>query len=110
MMNASVGETYSNFWGGMDEQGYYKRVPEYFKMLEREVQGVFQVPMIHTVFLLDLRHTVTGNQFLLYSTLILLEPKLYLTLILLEPKLYLILILLEPKLYLTLILLEPNCT
>ncbi|XP_060602538.1 procollagen galactosyltransferase 1-like isoform X2 [Ruditapes philippinarum] len=59
VMNASVGDTYSNFWGGMDEQGYYKRVPEYFKMLEREIQGVFQVPMIHTVFLMDLRHTIS---------------------------------------------------
>lgn len=60
-MNASVGETYSNYWAGMDESGYYKRVPEYFEILSREVEGAFEVPMVHTVFLMNLKHKQSGS-------------------------------------------------
>ncbi|KAL4219684.1 hypothetical protein ACF0H5_022254 [Mactra antiquata] len=56
MMNPGVGESYSNFWGGMDEDGYYQRVPDYFKIVEREVTGVFIVPMVHTIYLMNLKH------------------------------------------------------
>ena len=68
MMNASVGETYSNFWGGVNEEGYYKRVPEYFQIVEREKQGVFKVPMVHTAILIDMRHKMSGK-FLIVCTL-----------------------------------------
>ncbi|XP_052221589.1 glycosyltransferase 25 family member-like isoform X2 [Dreissena polymorpha] len=52
--------SYSNFWGAMDDHGFYKRVPEYFKVLERETTGIFQVPMIYTAFLLDMRDKRTA--------------------------------------------------
>ncbi|XP_048774539.1 procollagen galactosyltransferase 1-like isoform X2 [Ostrea edulis] len=59
MLNASIGETYSNFWGGMDETGYYKRVPSYFDILERKVKGIFEVPMVHSALLIDMHLLVS---------------------------------------------------
>ncbi|KAL3870728.1 hypothetical protein ACJMK2_038772 [Sinanodonta woodiana] len=55
MLNASIGETYSNFWGGVDEEGYYKRVPEYFDIVGRKISGCFVVPMVHSAILIDMR-------------------------------------------------------
>ena len=60
-MNASIGNTYSNFWGGMDKNGYYRRVPEYFEILERQKKGLFQVPMVHTVLLICMKHVASGR-------------------------------------------------
>ena len=40
-------------------QGYYKRVPEYFDIVERKTYGCFQVPMVHTVLLINLRHKIS---------------------------------------------------
>lgn len=45
---------YSNYWCGMTEQGYYKRTDEYLPILEREKIGCFEVPMVHSVVLIDL--------------------------------------------------------
>lgn len=52
---------YSNFWGGMDEEGYYARSEKYFPMLQREEKGCFEVPMIHSTILIDLRKTITDK-------------------------------------------------
>eukprot|EP00794_Sanderia_malayensis_P015863 gene15863-17461_t len=46
---------FSNFWCGMNEQGYYKRTPEYMPILHRKKKGCFEVPMIHSTYLIDLR-------------------------------------------------------
>ena len=35
-------------------QGYYVRTDDYFPTTKRERLGVFQVPMIHSTFLIDL--------------------------------------------------------
>lgn len=61
MLKSSIGKSYSNFWGAMDEDGYYKRIPEYFKVVEREFTGVYKVPMVHTAFLIDMRDKRTGR-------------------------------------------------
>ncbi|EDV27520.1 uncharacterized protein TRIADDRAFT_21834 [Trichoplax adhaerens] len=45
---------YSNFWCGVDEQGYYRRTEDYLPTLKRERKGVLQVAMIHSTFLIDL--------------------------------------------------------
>lgn len=47
--------TYSNFWAGMDEKGYYVRTEDYLPILERYKLGLFKVPMIHSCVLIDLR-------------------------------------------------------
>ncbi|XP_047134313.1 procollagen galactosyltransferase 2 isoform X1 [Hydra vulgaris] len=52
---------YSNFWGAMDERGYYKRVPEYFTLLKRETLGVYYVPMVHSTMLIDMRSNLTDT-------------------------------------------------
>lgn len=52
---------YSNFWGGVTEKGYYKRTPEYVLMLKRNMTGLFEVPMIHSTYLLNLRHRVSDK-------------------------------------------------
>lgn len=52
---------YSNFWGGMDEDGYYARSDNYFPMLQREEKGCFEVPMIHSTMLIDLRKTISDQ-------------------------------------------------
>ena len=43
----------------LDFQGYYKRVPEYFDIVERKTIGCFEVPMVHTVLLVDLRYKIS---------------------------------------------------
>ncbi|XP_057289831.1 procollagen galactosyltransferase 1-A-like [Hydractinia symbiolongicarpus] len=52
---------YSNFWGGVNEDGYYKRVPEYFTMLRWELVGTFPVPMVHSTYLIHLRNNATDK-------------------------------------------------
>lgn len=43
-------------------QGYYKRAPGYFDILERKRMGVFEVPMVHSAFLLDM-HLMESDSF-----------------------------------------------
>ncbi|EDO43389.1 predicted protein [Nematostella vectensis] len=52
---------YSNFWGGMDESGYYKRTDQYFTILNREKVGTFEVPMVHSTYLVDLRRRASSE-------------------------------------------------
>lgn len=47
--------TYSNFWGGISNKGYYVRTPDYMELIERQKVGVFAVPMIHSCILIDVR-------------------------------------------------------
>ncbi|XP_069121239.1 procollagen galactosyltransferase 1-like isoform X1 [Argopecten irradians] len=61
MLNASIGDTYSNFWGGMTDSGYYERSDDYFDMVHREIIGCLQVPMVHSALLINLRHLQTGQ-------------------------------------------------
>lgn len=46
---------YSNWWGDMSDDFYYKRSPDYMDILNREKTGLFEVPMVHSTFLVDLR-------------------------------------------------------
>lgn len=48
-------EIYSNFWYGMSEEYYYQRTEDYKPVVLRENKGCFQVPMIHSCVLVDLR-------------------------------------------------------
>lgn len=49
------GGLYSNFWAGMTDY-YYQRTDQYKLILQRKEVGCFQVPMIHSAVLLDLRY------------------------------------------------------
>ncbi|KAI1280848.1 Glycosyltransferase 25 family member [Halotydeus destructor] len=53
--------TYSNFWAGMTENGYYKRTDEYLPILERQKIGLFEVPMIHSCIFINLRFQAASN-------------------------------------------------
>lgn len=55
-MLSSIG-LYSNFWGGMSDSYYYERTEEYKKILDYKMRGCFQVPMVHTCLLVDLRQS-----------------------------------------------------
>jgi len=55
-MLTSIG-LYSNYWAGMSETFYYKRTDDYKKILHRKQIGCFQVPMIHTAVLINMRMT-----------------------------------------------------
>lgn len=46
---------YSNFWYGMTEDYYYLRTEDYKQVLELEKVGCFDVPMIHSCVLVNLR-------------------------------------------------------
>ncbi|XP_044517284.1 inactive glycosyltransferase 25 family member 3 [Gracilinanus agilis] len=46
---------YSNFWCGITPQGYYRRTADYFPTKNRQRQGCFRVPMVHSTFLLALQ-------------------------------------------------------
>jgi len=50
---------YSNFWCGMTENYYYKRTPDYAPIVEWKTKGCYQVPMIHSSVLIDLRFQIT---------------------------------------------------
>lgn len=50
----SVG-LYSNFWAGMTETYYYKRTDEYKPILDRKRKGCFEVPMVHSSVLVNLK-------------------------------------------------------
>lgn len=52
---------YSNFWAGMTEDYYYLRTDEYKPVLNRENIGCFQMPMVHSCVLVDLRKTLSDN-------------------------------------------------
>lgn len=52
---------YSNFWGGMTEEYYYKRTEEYQPIYYREETGCFNVPMIHSSVLVDLRKALSNK-------------------------------------------------
>lgn len=51
---------YSNFWCGMTENYYYKRTHDYAPIVERKNKGCYQVPMIHSSVLIDLRFQITN--------------------------------------------------
>lgn len=53
--------TYSNFWGGISERGYYVRTPDYMEIIDRQKIGSFVVPMIHSCVLIDLRDERTHS-------------------------------------------------
>lgn len=46
---------YSNFWAGMNSDYYYLRTDKYNRILFQEEIGCFDVPMIHSAVLIDLR-------------------------------------------------------
>ena len=46
---------YSNFWCGMTEEYYYLRTDDYKPILNHERVGCFNVPMVHSSVLVDLR-------------------------------------------------------
>ncbi|KAG5887522.1 hypothetical protein JTB14_022134 [Gonioctena quinquepunctata] len=46
---------YSNFWYGITEDYYYKRTEEYKPVLYRDNEGCFNVPMVHSCVLVDLK-------------------------------------------------------
>lgn len=47
---------YSNFWGGMRENYFYKRTEEYMRIQKREKVGEFKVPLVSAVILIDLNN------------------------------------------------------
>ncbi|OTF78222.1 glycosyltransferase 25 family member-like protein, partial [Euroglyphus maynei] len=51
--------TYSNFWAGMDDTGYYIRSDDYLPILERKKRGTFSVPMVHSFLFINLRKTAS---------------------------------------------------
>ena len=57
---------YSNFWAGMSDDYYYKRTDEYEPILTRKNTGCFQVPMVHSAVLIDLR--TKSSDFLTYDS------------------------------------------
>ncbi|XP_022094923.1 procollagen galactosyltransferase 1-like isoform X2 [Acanthaster planci] len=50
---------YSNFWGGTNQKGYYRRTEQYVHILKRNFTGVFEVPMVHSTYLINLRHKIS---------------------------------------------------
>ncbi|KAF8565989.1 hypothetical protein P879_01893 [Paragonimus westermani] len=59
LINCTTSEYYSNFWGAMTEEGYYKRSQNYFDIQRRQTVGIHSVAMVHSVYLVNLRHRIT---------------------------------------------------
>lgn len=45
----------------LSEQGYYMRTPDYVPILKWERRGVFEVPVIHSTVLIQLRNPATKH-------------------------------------------------
>ena len=56
-------EAWSNFWGDLDQKGYYKRSEDYFNLLNRERLGCWNVPYVTGVYLIK-RHVLINNDLL----------------------------------------------
>ena len=52
---------YSNFWGGMGEDYYYVRSDSYKPILERKEEGCFDVPLVHSSVMVNLRHKASAQ-------------------------------------------------
>ncbi|KAG8225161.1 hypothetical protein J437_LFUL002861, partial [Ladona fulva] len=50
---------YANFWCGMTSDYYYQRTDDYKPILNRERKGCFEVPMVHSSVLIDIRHEIS---------------------------------------------------
>ncbi|KAL3312013.1 hypothetical protein Ciccas_009399 [Cichlidogyrus casuarinus] len=59
LLNCTNSDTYSNFWGAMQANGYYQRSKDYFDILRRDKLGIFPVALVHSVYLINLRHMST---------------------------------------------------
>lgn len=59
MLN-SLGK-YSNFWGGMSEEYWYVRTDQYLDILERKQKSCFNVPMVHSCVLVNLKVAQTDK-------------------------------------------------
>jgi len=47
------GDYYSNFFGEIDNAGYYQDHPDYVKILCRTMLGTFKVPVVHCTYLIN---------------------------------------------------------
>lgn len=47
---------YSNFFCDISERGYFKSHPDYHKILSREIEGTFKVPVVHCTYLIQKEH------------------------------------------------------
>jgi hypothetical protein len=47
---------YSNFFGEINEDGYFQDDDRYWSVLRRDVIGTIQVPVIHCTYLIDLTY------------------------------------------------------
>ncbi|KAH9642350.1 hypothetical protein HF086_004882 [Spodoptera exigua] len=52
---------YSNFWCGMTDNYYYQRTDDYKPIQRMEKQGCYEVPMVHTAVLVQLRTRVSDQ-------------------------------------------------
>nr|AQX17749.1 procollagen-lysine 5-dioxygenase [Hormiphora californensis] len=59
------GQYWSNFWGDVNKDGFYKRAPDYFELVKRERQGLWNVPLVNN--LVAIRGDVVRSGKLRYS-------------------------------------------
>lgn len=43
---------YSNYHAAIDEHGYYRHCPLYMQLLEQEIEGLIEVPVVHCTYLI----------------------------------------------------------
>lgn len=55
-LNVTTDSLYSNFWCGINEHGYYERTADYEPIVRWKKRGCFEVPMVHSSYLIDMRH------------------------------------------------------
>lgn len=46
------GDPYSNFFADIDQNGYFKDHPDFFRILNREKIGTFKIPLVHIAYLI----------------------------------------------------------
>lgn len=57
------GKMWSNFWGAITSDGYYKRSDDYVAIVQRTRTGLWNVPYMYGVYLVQKRHLPVMSQF-----------------------------------------------
>ncbi|XWV26902.1 putative procollagen-lysine [Tupanvirus soda lake] len=53
MLNCKTNTLYTNFWGALDNNGFYRRSDNYIELVERQKRGVWNVPYVSGVVLIS---------------------------------------------------------
>ncbi|XWV25563.1 hypothetical protein QJ856_gp0191 [Tupanvirus deep ocean] len=61
MLNCRTNTLYTNFWGALDNNGFYRRSDDYIELVERQKRGLWNVPYVSGIILIPRNIIVNWN-------------------------------------------------